>query len=450
VAALAAGLVLRALWVVFFADLDGDSEIFGTIAKNMIAHHQYALDDPYHLTLIRVPGYPVFMAAVFLLFGMKNYCAVRWAQVLVDMGTCALVGAFARDHAGPRVGLAALWIACLCPFTANYVAIPLTECPSLFAIALGLFAAGRLVRAINAGGKQLRWTLVTAAALIAAVELRPDGGLLAAVIAPGVVWYTRKRNWRAGMRAAAVCAALMALPIALWTARNWRVFHVFQPLAPRSAMDPSETPLEGFNRWTTTWEAEYVALPEVWWKGDSLIIDMKDLPARAFDSEAEYRETARLIADYNRGCIVAPEREFCTITPDLDRRFAALAEQRAHRHPLRQFVVLPLTRLADMWLRPRTEYLDILPLRWWEWREHPGGSAIAAGFAALNLLLLIFAAVGFARGRAPFAGMLMAYIALRCAVLLTLPNAEPRYTLECFPMVMVAAACCAKPTARRS
>ncbi len=38
-------------------------------------------------------------------------------------------------------------------------------------------------------------------------------------------------------------------------------------------------------------------------------------------------------------------------------------------HPLRQYVVLPFARLADMWLRPRIEYLnDVVPQRWWEWR----------------------------------------------------------------------------------
>ncbi len=36
--------------------------------------------------------------------------------------------------------------------------------------------------------------------------------------------------------------------------------------------------------------------------------------------------------------------------------------------------------------------------------------------------------------------MLLAYVALRCMVLLGMPNAEPRYTLEAFPIVIAAAA----------
>ena len=34
----------------------------------------------------------------------------------------------------------ALWLAALCPFTANYVAMPLTETLSIFCVALGLYA----------------------------------------------------------------------------------------------------------------------------------------------------------------------------------------------------------------------------------------------------------------------------------------------------------------------
>jgi len=429
--ALAAGVALRLFFILVYPDFDGDSEIYGTIAKNMLLHHAYALDGPFRSTLIRMPGYPVFMALVFSVFGIKNYFAVRYAQAVVDLGTCLLIAGFARDHAGARAGLATLWIACLCPFTADYVAVPMSETPSIFCVALGLFAAGRLVNAINSGaGRRGVWLLLTTAALICAVGLRPDGALLAGAIIPGVWSYTRKRSPSAGIRAAVALALLTLLPLIPWTIRNYRVFHVVQPLAPRSALDPTELSVEGFNRWTTTWEADLVSLGEIWWRGDDLTIDIHLLPSRAFDSEAEYRQTAKLIADYN---------ELCTITPEIDARFEALAEQRIRRHPLRQYIELPFLRLADMWLRPRTEYLEELPLRWWEWRLHPEGSLIAIGYALLNALLLAAAFVGFLRGRAPFRGMLLAYVLMRCAVLWRMPNAEPRYTLEAFPIVIVAA-----------
>jgi hypothetical protein len=156
------------------------------------------------------------------------------------------------------------------------------------------------------------------------------------------------------------------------------------------------------------------------------------LPSRAFDSVDECRQTEKLIADYNVDT---------TITPELDARFAALAEQRISRRPLRYYVVLPLARVADMALRPRTELLtDALPIRWWEWGQHPAGSSIAFCYGLLNAGLLALAVVGFVRRRVPFAAMLVAYIVLRCILLATMENADPRYTMEWFPILIVAAA----------
>ncbi len=435
--ALAAGLTLRIIWVAYFQDFDDDSAIYATIAKNLMVNHAYALDSPYHLTLIRLPGYPIFMALVFSIFGMKNYDAVCWVQAFLDMCTCLLLAGFVRDHVSRRAALVTLWIACLCPFTANYAAIPLTECPEIFFVALGMFAAGRLIQSINAQsgapqpGRRWIWFWLTVAALIGAIGMRPDGVLLAAAIVAGIWWYTRKAAPNAGLRWSALCGLLALLPLVPWTIRNYRVYHVFQPLAPRSAMDPIEQPLEGFNLWFTTWEVDFVSVGEIWWRGDGETLDIRLIPSRAFDTPEEYRQTAQLIDQYN---------QVCTITPEFDARFRALAEQRIHRHPLRQYVELPAARLADMWFRPRIEYLnDAIPERWWEWSKHPGKTMIAGAYALLNLLLLACAAVGFARRKVPLQAMLLVYVLLRCMVLFRMPNAEPRYTLEAFPMVMAAA-----------
>jgi hypothetical protein len=437
-----AGFALRIVWIVFWADFDGDSEVYAILARNMLVHRAYALDNPFHLTLIRLPGYPVFMAAVFSVFRTMNYGAVRYVQAFVDMGSCLLVAGFVRNRVSRRAALVALWIACLCPFTANYTAVPLTECPQIFLVALGLFSAERLIRSINTLSQgRTAWLLLTIAALICAIGLRPDGILLWAAIVPGIWWYTRKYAPAVGLRNALLCGVLALLPLVPWTIRNYRVYHVFQPLAPRSAMDPTETSLAGYDRWTTTWEIDYVSLGEIWWRGDGLDIDIGLLPSRAFGSAEEYRLTAALIAENN---------ELRTITPELDARFETLAEQRIHRHPFRQYVALPMARLADMWFRPRIEYLnDAVPQRWWEWRLHPGQSLFAAAYGMVNLLFLIAAAVGFVRRKVPLQAMLMAYVVLRCLVLLSMPNAEPRYTLEAFPIVIVAAAVAFFPSRHR-
>ena len=88
-------------------------------------------------------------------------------------------------------------------------------------------------------------------------------------------------------------------------------------------------------------------------------------------------------------------------------------------------------RLADMWLRPRTGQLWI-ELRWWQYEHHPAETIFSWSYAALNLAYLLLAAWGLKK-RVPFAGVMVAYVVLRCLLLLTLETPESRYTLECFP-----------------
>ena len=114
-----------------------------------------------------------------------------------------------------------------------------------------------------------------------------------------------------------------------------------------------------------------------------------------------------------------------------------MAHQRIVRHPLRYYVRLPILRIADMWLRPRTE---ILPLnsRWWEYADDPHDAVIATLWGVLNLLLVVAAVMGVLRGPRPrYLGLMLLFVVLRSAFLGTLENPEPRYTLECFPVVFV-------------
>jgi len=138
--ALIAGLLLRLWFVVHLPLIDGDSLIYGGIAKNWLQHGVYGFNsgnspgsiDP---TLIRLPGYPIFLAACFRLFGMEHYRAVMVVQVGADLVTCWLVSALAGRLFGRRAALVVLWLAALCPFTASYVAAPLTETLVLATIA---------------------------------------------------------------------------------------------------------------------------------------------------------------------------------------------------------------------------------------------------------------------------------------------------------------------------
>jgi 4-amino-4-deoxy-L-arabinose transferase-like glycosyltransferase len=451
-AALAAGAVLRLFFVLAAPKLTGDTLLYGDIAKNLLQHGVYGFTVPGHPprpTLIRVPGYPLFLALCFILFGVDNYQAVLYVQLLFDLATCLLIADLARRLFGGRAGMAALWLAALCPFTANYVGAALTETLTLFCIALAFYGIHRWS---ETSLRYNRWLWIVAASLAAAILLRPEQGLLPAAIIPAMLWlsyrvHPAKPSPAIRLAPVFVAAICVVLPLAPWAARNWRTFHVMQPLAPRFATDPGEHIPLGFQRWYRTWAIEFASTESVYWNYDGSDINIADLPNRAFDDQAQYAQTAKLLADYNLTD---------SDSPALDDRFNALAAERISADPLRYYIALPVARLMNMLLRPRLE-LTPLTLEWWEWSQDRKQSTFAIAYAALNLAYMVLGVAGFVRwknmratgptptpssfaGHAPLALAMSAYVALRCALLLTLDNSEPRYTLEFFPILCLLAA----------
>ena len=425
--ALAAGAALRLWFIHAYPEVQGDTFLYGDIAKNWMLHGIYGLSasGEIHPTLLRLPGYPLFLILCFRLFGMEHYNAVMYFQTAIDLITCLIIAAFARRIWNPRAGWWALWLAVLCPFTANYVAAPLTETLELFCTALAFYALHRFLHEPRGS-----WALIMALCWSYATLLRPDGALLAVALCPALVVYGH-RQW--GMdrmiRWAMICGLLSVLPFFIWTLRNERIFHVFEPLAPRYAVDPGDSPNLGFNRWTKTICVDLACTSDVYWNTNSDVIDFAKLPSRAFDSAAQFERTKHLIAEYN---------STTTITPEMDAEFGALAADRVRAHPFRYYVELPLARLADMAFRPRTEMLWI-ELRWWQFEHHEGETEFAYAYAALNLAYFIAAFVGFLK-RPPLRGAILAFVLLRCALLATIEAPEPRYTLEFFPPLIALAA----------
>ena len=192
-------------------------------------------------------------------------------------------------------------------------------------------------------------------------------------------------------------------PLVPWTLRNLHTLHRFEPLAPRYANDSDEAIMPGFNRWVKTWMADYVSVQEIYWAVPGSEMDVTRLPRRAFDSAQQQAHTTELLADYNRNH---------DLTPELDARFAALAAERVHSAPMRYYVWLPGLRIADMWLRPRTELFPSDP-RWWEFNDDPRWLAVSLVFGLINLAYVLLGVAGLARSR-EFFGMGLFVLFLPC------------------------------------
>ena len=78
-------------------DAPDDGRVYAQIARNLLEQHVYSHESepPYEPSLIRLPGYPLFLAGVYSVFGHDDDSAVRIVQALLDTATCALIALMA-------------------------------------------------------------------------------------------------------------------------------------------------------------------------------------------------------------------------------------------------------------------------------------------------------------------------------------------------------------------
>src|SRR5689334_18574177 len=74
-------------------DEPDDGRVYSQIARNVLEQHSYSHDTqpPYTPSIIRLPGYPLFLAGIYATFGHGNNTAVRVVQAVIDTATCVLI-----------------------------------------------------------------------------------------------------------------------------------------------------------------------------------------------------------------------------------------------------------------------------------------------------------------------------------------------------------------------
>ncbi len=466
VTALAAGLCLRLFFLLKYpANNSGDTPLYEQIATNWLQHHIYGLNIEGALAPVdlRMPGYPAFLAILYAIthrIGPDARFFVTLVQAVVDLGACLLTASLAKMLAmlrpnpavGKRVFVATLWLAALCPFTANYVAAPMTE---VFA---GFFTVATFVALIaliwtECGGAVTFFVAqriakhagsifaLTAGFLIGMGTLfRPETPLLlvAAWIVLAFAWL-RKRRFLLWLRIVVLTAVGCAVPLAPWALRNAVTLHEVQFLAPKNSNLPGEMVPYGFMAWEKTWLFRAKDCYLVPWKLNGEVIYLEDIPPRAFDTPEEKGRVADLLEQYNNDV---------TLTAEEDAAFGQLARERTARHPLRTYLWLPAARAFAIWFTPRIELLpfsgQVLPVRE-AWREDHIDFSVTVVFFLLNVLyvaLAIWGAWRLWREKSALGlavALLFGYLLLRTAFLTTLETPEPRYVLMCFPALLALA-----------
>lgn len=464
--ALALGIWLRLFFILKFPATSGDAALYDNLATNWLKHRTYAmnLDGVITPVDVRMPGYPAFLALIYAIVGHTGEAArtaVMLGQAAIDLLGCVFIAflavclvRLADDSIDTkpifRVGF---WLSALCPFTANYSAVLLTEviatCVSaisfIFLIKLAgscgdlMFPANRLKASWDKTPEY--WAALFGLSVGATTFFRPESPLfLVAVWLAFGGFFWKHRDLLRWLKLALVSALFCALALSPWMIRNAITLHEVQFLAPKNTTLPLEVSPVGFMAWEKTWLYRLNDCYAVTWKLNEESINLADIPPRAFDSESEKQRVADLLAKYNVDQ---------NLTPEADASFGEIARQRTARHPLRTYLRVPLQRVLTIWFTPRIELIpfsgNVFPLRQ-NWEDDRMDQSVTAGFFLLNLIYLILALLGGwklwkSSSRTRLALLPIAsYFILRTAFLTTVEAPEPRYVLVCFPAILALAA----------
>ncbi|HTK38968.1 MAG TPA: phospholipid carrier-dependent glycosyltransferase [Pyrinomonadaceae bacterium] len=460
-AAFIAALVLHISIAVYLAsDQAGDGIIYSRMAVVLLEQGVFSADTqaPYTPTLIRLPGYPIFLAGVYSIFGHGNNTPVRVIQGIVFAITCVLVALIAwnwTEGKHRRRRKAAWWafvLTTLCPFTAIFSAVILTETLTMFFLAAMTLAATYGLKSQN---RNASWAWWITAGIIAgfAVYLRPDSGLFAfglgLTLAVSVLFKRASevsfgRNFCSVIIKGILFSVAFMLALVPWTVRNERVFGRFQPLAPAHAEAPGEFVPHGYFLWLRTWINDSRYIPAMQWGLEIQRIKIEQVPAFAFDSDEEKSKVAALLDQYNNSDpdhpMVAdqkqaqadsddnddsssddngddnggdqgddqsddsdqddqpqqPEELDLKISPEVDAAFQQIAEERIARRPIHFYVALPVERATSMWFDTHSDYYpfngELLPMK--DLDLDNGQEIWLPLFAAGVWLYTLFAAVG--------------------------------------------------------
>ncbi len=464
--ALAAGLCLRLFFVLKFPGESGDTPLYEEIAGNWLKEHAYATGAHGALTPVdvRMPGYPAFLALIYAITGSTGESARLWAmiaQVGIDLISCCMIAALCcllapRASAkidNKRVFTMGLWLAALCPFTANYVAVPLTEVfvVLLTAAALIVFVLQflNLERSgLLSGGydflfhrKSQLFGVFGGLCVGLATLFRPESPLLLVPAWITLGWaFFRKKQVRLWLRCVILSGIACVIPLAPWAIRNAITLHEVQFLTPKYSNAPGELVPYGFMAWEKTWLYRMRDCYAVPWKLNVEEIKVEEIPAPAFDSPEEKRRIEAVLKQYNSDL---------TLTKTEDDAFGQIARERTQRQPLRTYLWIPAARFVAMWFTPRIELLpisgNVFPLA--KMREvDPEDQEFTILLFFLNVFYLGLGAWGVLRlwrssaAVRPLVSFLILFVLLRTAFLTTLETPEPRYVLVCFPVVLALAA----------
>jgi 4-amino-4-deoxy-L-arabinose transferase-like glycosyltransferase len=227
-------------WGISWTDQSGYQQLGAALATT--GQFTRAPNSPAYVPeAIRTPGYPAFLALVYLVFGVNNQMAVVVIQALVFAGICLMAFAIGRYLGDDDLGvLAAALTAAFSPLP-YFAALAMTELWTTFLLTATVLITLRARRLGSSRLAAAAGILAGITALTRPVFVLLPFGLFGMVLV--VDWFKDARRW-------VIATVLALLVLAPWFTYNYIHFD-------RVTMSPAN----GFGRavWESSWQG--------WWAG---------------------------------------------------------------------------------------------------------------------------------------------------------------------------------------
>ncbi|MGY3089652.1 hypothetical protein ACVWYF_002700 [Hymenobacter sp. UYAg731] len=405
----------------------------------------------------RLPGYPFFYGAHWILFGRERAAAATaCSQVLLDTAAIGLVFAILQRLAPARphtAYLGALLYATY-PFIIIWVPIIGTEILSTDLTLLWLWLLLR--------GRPTALYAVGVGALAALVLLvRAYMGILLPITLLWLLWQNRTASWHPVIRQAGLVMLGFALLYGGWPVRNYLLAHRLVLLKPQTAGYANQTAdVDEFYQWVHCWTPN-----ENPWL-DSVLIGKGRIhfPASAFSSAADEEQAQQLVARarqcgsgfwvlrsgicsgpyyyHNPAAILADtayqHHHFQECNAEVGAGFRELRQRFAAEHPFRFWLDIPLQNVRKALFKSTLAKAPVLEAR--AARPQAGLMRLVFGYRTV-LLLLGWGGIIAGLRRQPALGLVAAVAGFMYVYICFLyRGVEIRYLLQADVLLLVPAA----------
>ncbi|HID55446.1 TPA: DUF2079 domain-containing protein [Candidatus Poribacteria bacterium] len=218
---------------------------YDRIATNLLKYRQFT-EYPGRPYSYRPPGYPLFLAAVYAVFGIGDQTAVRFIQALIGAAAAVLVYLLGREMMGERSGIIGGLIWAFYPTAAAYTGYLYSETlfmtlllASLYLMVLGMKKGGRTgTLAFIGSGLLYGMAMLTREVLLTFVPF----------LMAWLIWQSSRERKTRIAQLILFTAAVMTVLLP-WTARNHSVHDHLIPISTNGGCNfyygnNPETPLQ--------------------------------------------------------------------------------------------------------------------------------------------------------------------------------------------------------------